>query len=68
VNALRISCEIGARKTAVQNQLVLRFIKTYPIKLDAEVQYCLLVNQPGRASEVGCQPTQKVFWAADERG
>jgi hypothetical protein len=48
--------------------LVLRFIKTYPIKLDAEVQYCLLVRQAGRASEVGCQPTQKVSWAADERG
>jgi hypothetical protein len=36
--------------------------------LDAEVQYRLLVYQAGRASEVGCQPTQKVFWAADERG
>jgi hypothetical protein len=39
-----------------------------PAKLDAEVQYCVLVRQAGRASEVGCQPTQKVFWAADERG
>jgi hypothetical protein len=53
--------------------LVLRFIKIYPIKLDAEVQYCLLVRQAGRASEVGCQPTQKVsmplfdFWSLPSR-
>src|ERR1700678_1940146 len=56
------------RERLGRRKLVLRFIKPYPIKLDAEVQYCLLVRQAGRASEVGCQPTQKVSWAADERG